>query len=139
MIEIIVEINEENEELYKKIEEIVKQNNTDMQIIDPLMNMQNLSFSDLYIDVCSRQVIIRGKEIVLTAKEFDILYFLASHPNFVFTHQQIYEAVWKREYVCDSGNVTAHIGHIRKKIESNPRHPVYIQTIRGVGYKFVKQ
>ena len=53
--------------------------------------------------------------------------------------QQIYETVWGKEYFCDEGNVTAHIGHIRKKIELDPRNPVFIQTVRGIGYKFAKK
>lgn len=69
----------------------------------------------------------------------DILFFLASYPGQVFTHRQIYETVWGKEYFCDEGNVTAHIGHIRKKIELDPRNPVFIQTVRGIGYKFAKK
>ena len=84
-------------------------------------------------------VFLNKREIFLTTKEFDILYFLASYPDFVFTHKQIYEVVWNEEYVHDDANITSHISHIRRKIEPDPNHPVYIQTVRGVGYKFVKQ
>ena len=94
---------------------------------------------DLYICLEHRLVMIREQEIILTVKEFDILFFLASYPGQVFTHRQIYETVWGKEYFCDEGNVTAHIGHIRKKIELDPRNPVFIQTVRGIGYKFAKK
>ena len=95
--------------------------------------------NDLEICFSKRTVFLKKKEIFLTAKEFEILYFLASYPDFVFTHKQIYEEVWKEEYIYDDANVTSHISHIRRKIEPDPNHPVYIQTVRGVGYKFVKQ
>lgn len=93
------------------------------------------------LEICfsKRKVLLKEREILLTAKEFEILYFLASYPDFVFTHKQIYEEVWNEEYVHDDANITSHISHIRRKIEPDPNHPVYIQTVRGVGYKFVKQ
>lgn len=98
-----------------------------------------LVFDGLELNLIERIVYLNKKQIAFTAKEFDILAFLVSHPNQVFSHKQIYEAVWKNEYFCDEANIISHIGHIRKKIESNPRQPVFIQTVRGVGYKFVKK
>lgn len=95
-----------------------------------------LNHADLYLDYNNRIAFHKNRKINLTVKEFDILFFLASYPGQVFTHRQIYETVWGKEYFCDEGNVTAHIGHIRKKIELDPRNPVFIQTVRGIGYKF---
>ena len=77
-----------------------------------------------------------GEEILLTGKEFDVLYFLASTPGRVYTKKQIYKAVWKDEYVYDDDNIMAVISKIRKKIEDYPAAPKMIQTIRGVGYRF---
>lgn len=102
----------------------------------PVLPKQILSFDNLTIDSGRRKVYFNEQEIDLTSKEFDILFFLASYPGQVFTHRQIYESVWEKEYMYDERNITAHIGHIRKKIEPEPRHPVYILTVRGVGYKF---
>lgn len=102
----------------------------------PVLQEQVLAFDNLTIDSGRRKVDLNGQEIDLTSKEFDILFFLASYPGQVFTHHQIYESVWDKEYVYDEGNITAHIGRIRKKIEPDPRHPVFILTVRGVGYKF---
>lgn len=96
-----------------------------------------LNHADLYLDYNNRIAFHKNRKINLTVKEFDILFFLASYPGQVFTHRQIYETVWGKEYFCDEGNVTAHIGHIRKKIELDPRNPVFIQTVRGIGYKFL--
>lgn len=101
-----------------------------------VLSEQILSFDNLTIDSGRRTVYLNEQEINLTSKEFDILFFLASYPGQVFTHHQIYESVWDKEYVFDEGNITAHIGRIRKKIEPAPKHPVYILTVRGVGYKF---
>ena len=75
-----------------------------------------LNHADLYLDYNNRIAFHKNRKINLTVKEFDILFFLASYPGQVFTHRQIYETVWGKEYFCDEGNVTAHIGHIRKKI-----------------------
>jgi len=98
-----------------------------------------LNHADLYLDYNNRIAFHKNRKINLTVKEFDILFFLASYPGQVFTHRQIYETVWGKEYFCDEGNVTAHIGHIRKKIELDPRNPVFIQTVRGIGYKFARR
>lgn len=97
-----------------------------------------LNHADLYLDYNNRIAFHKNRKINLTVKEFDILFFLASYPGQVFTHRQIYETVWGKEYFCDEGNVTAHIGHIRKKIELDPRNPIFIQTVRGIGYKFAR-
>ena len=82
-----------------------------------------LNHADLYLDYNNRIAFHKNRKINLTVKEFDILFFLASYPGQVFTHRQIYETVWGKEYFCDEGNVTAHIGHIRKKIELDPEIP----------------
>ena len=84
-----------------------------------------LNHADLYLDYNNRIAFHKNRKINLTVKEFDILFFLASYPGQVFTHRQIYETVWGKKYFCDEGNVTAHIGHIRKKIELDPRNPVF--------------
>lgn len=90
----------------------------------------------LTIDVASRRVIRDDMEIMLTPKEFDILYFLAKNRGEVFTKEQIYQAVWDGAYLLDDSNIMAFIRKIRKKIEPNPDAPQYILTIWGIGYKF---
>ena len=90
----------------------------------------------LCIDSLARRVTQNGKEISLTPKEFDILYFLARNRGEVFTKEQIYQAVWDGEYLLDDSNIMAFIRKIRKKIEPNPDAPLYILTIWGIGYKF---
>lgn len=104
----------------------------------PMSAEKILLFGELKIDPLRRMVLKGMEAVYLTALEFDILCYLARHPGLVFTRRQIYEAIWKRDYFQDEGNVTAHIGHIRKKIEPNPHQPTYIHTVRGVGYKFTQ-
>ena len=80
-----------------------------------------------------------GKSIYLTAKEFDLLYFLYSHKGQVFTKEQLYEKVWGYENVIDGKNLTSFIRKLRKKIEPIPDNPKYVITVWGVGYKFNEQ
>ena len=94
---------------------------------------------DLCIDASARRVTRNEKEITLTPKEFDILYFLAKNRGEVYTKEQIYQAVWDNEYLLDDSNIMAFIRKIRKKIEPNPDAPQYILTIWGIGYKFTDQ
>ena len=77
-----------------------------------------------------------GETITLTAKEFDLLYFLYSHKGQVFTKEQLYEKVWGYEDVIDGSNLTSFIRKLRKKVEPDPDNPRYIITVWGVGYKF---
>ena len=110
-------------------------------MIEPSDNRR--SFSDdqlccgpLINSPASRRVIRDGTEIMLTPKEFDILFFLAKNRGEVFTKEQIYQAVWDGAYLLDDSNIMAFIRKIRKKIEPNPDAPQYILTIWGIGYKF---
>ena len=96
----------------------------------------NLSFNGLEIDDINRSVRKQKQEIDLTFTEFEILYLLANNPGRVFSKEQIYDIVWKESYSGDYNIVMSHISHIREKIEDDPSHPVYIQTVWGVGYKF---
>ena len=78
----------------------------------------------------------KGETVYLTAKEFDLLYFLFCHKGQVFTKDQLYENIWGYNYISDSKNLTSFIRKLRKKIEPFPDCPQYILTVWGVGYKF---
>lgn len=84
----------------------------------------------------SHRVFVRGKEISLTTKEYEILVFLASNPNVVFTKAQIFDRVWGDEFYGDTATVPVHIQKIRKKIEKDPSEPEFIETLWGTGYRF---
>ena len=97
---------------------------------------QRLVFEKLRIDSVRREVMVNNETIPLTALEFDLLHFLASHPGRVWRRAELIQQVWDYEYVGDQRVVDVHIGQIRKKIEIDPTQSTLIQTIRGVGYKF---
>lgn len=90
----------------------------------------------LKIDKTARQVFINGEERILTAKEFDLLVFLAENPNHVYSKEELFRHIWDMESVGDIATVTVHIKKIREKIEINTAKPQYIETIWGVGYRF---
>jgi len=95
-----------------------------------------LTYGELVIDAPSRTVTLSGKDIPLTAKEFDMLYLLAQHPKQVYTREQLLDRVWGGAEYIDPGTVTVHIRRVREKIESNPSNPTRLLTVWGVGYKF---
>ena len=88
------------------------------------------------IDKTARRVWVNGEEKAFTTKEFDLLTFLAEHPNHVFTKEELFSEIWDMESIGDIATVTVHIKKIREKIEFNTAKPQYIETIWGVGYRF---
>ena len=88
------------------------------------------------IDKTARRVFIGGEERSFTTKEFDLLTFLAEHPNRVFTKDELFREIWGMESIGDIATVTVHIKKIREKVEENTAKPQYIETIWGVGYRF---
>ncbi|MDN5293200.1 MAG: hypothetical protein PWQ91_1327 [Eubacteriales bacterium] len=95
-----------------------------------------ITYPQLKINRRTREVEAYGEKKELTAKEFDLLWLLASHPNQVFTRMQILNQVWNSDFYGDENTVTVHIRRLREKIEKNPAQPVFIKTVWGVGYKF---
>ncbi len=95
-----------------------------------------LEIHGLKIDPDARRVFVNGEERTFTTKEFDLLYFLASHPNHVYTKAELFKEIWKMDSVGDIATVTVHIKKIREKIEMDSAKPQYIETIWGVGYRF---
>ena len=100
--------------------------------------VSELYFDNLSISPDKREVTRNNRKIKLTFTEFEILFLLAQNPGKVFSKEQIYDIVWKEPYSGDYNIVMSHIRNIREKIEDNPRKPVYIQTVWGVGYRFNK-
>ena len=90
----------------------------------------------LKIDTTARRVWINGEEKTFTTKEFDLLTFLAGHPNHVYPKEELFREIWDMESIGDIATVTVHIKKIREKIEYDTSHPQYIETIWGVGYRF---
>ena len=90
----------------------------------------------LKINKDSRQVWVDGEEKSLTSKEYELLLFLAEHPNKVFTKEELFKQIWELDAAGDNATVTVHIKKIREKIEYNTAKPQYIETVWGVGYRF---
>jgi DNA-binding response OmpR family regulator len=95
-----------------------------------------LVYDDLRIDPQTRLVVARGREITLTAREFDLLWLLARHPRQVFNRDQLLDVVWGVTEYIDASTITVHVRRLREKIEDDPANPRTIQTVWGVGYKF---
>jgi DNA-binding response OmpR family regulator len=98
---------------------------------------QPLTRGNLTINPTTRQVWVNNGETVLTAKEFDLLWFLMNHPGQVFTRDQLLDRVWGYDFFGDASTVTVHVRRLREKIEQDPNKPEYVLTVWGVGYRFV--
>ena len=103
---------------------------------EPQTSPRRLAYGALELDAETREVWRDGRELALTQKEFDVLWFLASHPRKVFSRDQLMRRVWGYEAALDTGTVTVHIRRLREKIEDTPSRPRHLQTVWGVGYRF---
>ena len=99
---------------------------------------ERLEFGDVVLDGASREVTKAGRPVTLTAKEFDLLWFLVSHPNRVFSRDQLMGTVWGYEAAVDTGTVTVHVRRLREKVETDPAKPRHLQTVWGVGYRLAR-
>ena len=99
---------------------------------------QRLAFPGLTIDLLRRQVWVGERRVDLTAAEFEVLRSLATHPGWVYSRQQIMEQLWDGEFYGEVRTADVHVRNIRRKIETDPKNPRYILTVRGMGYKFAE-
>ena len=111
--------------------------NTGARVFQVIENAKtNLSYGDIVILLDKRDLFRKQEKIDLSFIEFEILHLLMRSPGRVFSKEQIYDIIWNEPYSGDYNVVMRHICNIREKIEDDPGHPVYIQTVRGVGYRF---
>jgi DNA-binding response OmpR family regulator len=103
----------------------------------PVLREARLTFDELELDASTREVTRAGEQLRLTAKEFDLLWFLASNARHVFSRDQLMDRVWGYEAALDTGTVTVHMRRLREKVERDPSHPRFLETVWGVGYRFV--
>ena len=124
-------------ELMARVNSLIRRYTT----LNPVVGSEaaTMLLKDMVIDKSNRTVTVQNLPVELTGKEFDLLLFLASNKGRVFTKKQIYMQVWEEEYAFDDSNIMSFISKVRKKIEPNPEQPFYIQTVRGVGYRFNKE
>ena len=97
---------------------------------------KRLEFPGLEIDLLRREVVKEGTPVSLTAKEFEVLAFLATHPGRIYSREQIMRSLYDGDFFGEARAADVHIQHIRQKIEPDPKNPRYIQTVRGAGYRF---
>lgn len=98
-----------------------------------------IKIGELFINDRSREVLLGEESIALTAKEFDLLFFLASNPGIVFSKERLFERLWDAAALGEIATVAVHVGRIREKIEKDPSQPQFIETVWGVGYRFRKK
>lgn len=106
------------------------------RIDTPQSQQAPIELPDMAIDPSGRHVYVRGEEVQLTQREFELLLFMARHPGQVFSREQLMDAVWQYSFYSDTSTVTVHMRRLRSKIERDPARPDHIQTVWGVGYRF---
>jgi two-component system, OmpR family, response regulator ResD len=116
-------------ELVARVHSVLRRTNVPTRS-DPLV------FDELAIDPSSRDVTRAGEPVRLTAREFDLLVFLARHPRQVFSRDQLMDGVWGYQAAQDTGTVTVHMRRLREKLEPDPSQPRWLETVWGVGYRF---
>jgi DNA-binding response OmpR family regulator len=127
------------------IRELIARVKANLRSIEAIKNeinkageLNELCFDQLSIDMEKRKVLLGGKKVELTAKEFDLLSYFALHPGKNFTREQLLNTVWGYQFSGYDHTVNSHINRLRSKIEKNPAQPRYIRTVWGVGYRFVE-
>lgn len=100
--------------------------------------MKPLTYRELVLEPGSRRVFCQQQEVHLTNREFELLQFFMENPGIVFSRERMFERIWGVDAIGDSATVAVHINRIREKIEQDPAHPCYIETVRGAGYRFHK-
>jgi DNA-binding response OmpR family regulator len=96
-----------------------------------------LEFDGLMVDPAGRRLLVDGAEVSLTQREFELLLFFARHPGHAFTRQELIDQVWHYSFYTDTSTVTVHVRRLRAKIEADPSQPRYLETVWGVGYRFI--
>lgn len=100
-----------------------------------IQRTQLINYGDLTLDQGTKTVSLGGTQCILNSKEYDILYFFMTNQDTIVTKQQLYEYVWQDKCYDDGNSVMVHLSHLREKIEPNPKRPIYIKTIRCIGYR----
>ena len=131
---LILTFEDSEEEILNHIISCVNTGARAFQVIENAKT--NLSYGDIVILLDKRELFRKQEKIDLSFIEFEILHLLMRSPGRVFSKEQIYDIIWNEPYSGDYYVVMRHICNIREKIEDDPGHPLYIQTVRGVGYRF---
>jgi two-component system, OmpR family, response regulator ResD len=117
-------------ELVARVDAVLRRVDNPPQLEEPI------AFDDLELDPVARRVTVRGQEVQLTVREYDLLLHFVRHPGQVFSRDQLMDAVWQYSFYTDTSTVTVHVRRLRAKIEEDPSNPRWLQTVWGVGYRF---
>jgi two-component system, OmpR family, phosphate regulon response regulator PhoB len=124
-------------ELVARIESVLRRTHRASAPAAPAASTERLQFDGLVIDLTTREVEVNGERVEMTAKEFDLLAFLARSPRQVFSREQLLDHVWSSSSAWqDDATVTEHVRRVRRRIEDDPLRPRWVLTVRGVGYRF---
>ena len=119
-------------ELVARVKAVLRRSGTETKTQDGGI----IDFEDIVIDIGTREVKVDGKDVMLTAKEFDLLKQLAANPRIVFSREQLLERIWGYDFFGGPRTVDVHIRHLREKLGEDPSEPRFIETIRSAGYRF---
>lgn len=122
-------------ELLARIKAVLRRSESTFEVADTEKE-EKIVIDYLEINKARRTVTVRGENVELSFKEFELLYLLAKNRGIVFTRDNLLEKVWGYDYIGETRTVDVHVSNLRKKIELDESHPVYIKTVRGMGYKF---
>ena len=117
-------------ELVARVDAVLRRVDSSPELEDPI------AFDELELDPVARSVSVRGEEVQLTLREYDLLLHFMRHPGQVFSRDQLMDAVWEYSFYSDTSTVTVHVRRLRAKIEEDPSNPRWLQTVWGVGYRF---
>jgi DNA-binding response OmpR family regulator len=126
-------------ELVARIKAILRRIETERKSASTGEEIETLAFGSLIIDVTKRKVILEGKPVELTAKEFDLLVLFARNPGRTYNRHQLLDQVWGYHFDGYDHTVNSHINRLRSKIEKDPANPLFIKTVWGVGYRFTEK
>ncbi len=133
----ILYFSEEEEDVFQRMLQMIGES-PHFEICNKVQVKERLSIGGMELNLVEKNVVIHGTEIMLTKREFEILYLLAQSPGRIYSKEQIYNIIWQQPYYGDCNIVMNYIHYIRNKIENNPNKPLYIQTVWGSGYRFNK-
>ncbi len=117
-------------ELVARVDAVLRRVTPEPELEEPI------SFDELSVDPVARRVTVRGQEVGLTVREYDLLLHFVRHPAQVFSREQLMDTVWQYTFYTDTSTVTVHVRRLREKIEVDPSEPRWLQTVWGVGYRF---
>jgi two-component system response regulator ResD len=123
-------------ELVARVEAVLRRAARAREGLDDGADLEPIVHGPLTIDQAARTVALDGEELPLTMREYELLRFLAARPGRVFSRDQLMEEVWGYDFYTDTSTVTVHVRRLRAKLEPDPAHPRFIETVWGVGYRF---